>query len=240
MKKIIYSIILILFCFPKLVSSQSQSIKLGTEIPTQYALGYEDRFHEGFAVHGQIGFLFYPYDKMMLSLFEGYGADRNMVAVLEANFETGMIIEFGANYFFSKQTRKNYAGPFCQWVNLFKSNIPDYVINDAFDVDLNTYPIGPIPKSMSDEPLTLSSHFLQVGLLVGRRFSFYKKPDIELHVELALSKNVYSNSVLASDYRYLGGLIDDVNITLKDFYKKYALIPSLNIYFIYKLNYQKF
>ncbi|MCF8297187.1 MAG: hypothetical protein K9J13_06550 [Saprospiraceae bacterium] len=220
---------------------QSQSLKVGAELPLNYSIGLENRFSEGFAVYGQIGALLFPFNYTSLGMMETYGGNKGMTDILESNFRSGLVIGTGANYFFSKQTRKNYAGPFLQYFNMFKADISDHVINDYFDVDLNSYASGAIPRNISKEPLTLTTNFMQVGFLYGRRIFFYKKTNIELHTEFGISKTFYSNSRIDSDFRIFSvALKDEVNNSIDEYYKKYALLTTLNIYFIYKFNYQKF
>lgn len=242
MPKRITLIILTLILFIQFSGfGQSQSLKAGVELPLQYSIGIENRFTEALAVHGQIGTVFFPFNYTALGMMETYGGNKGMTDILDANFHSGITLGLGGNYYFSKQTRKNYAGPFFQYFNMLKADISDNVINDYFDVDLNSYASGAIPRNMSREPLTLTTNFIQLGFLYGRRIFFYKKNEMELHFEFGISKTIYSNSRIDSDFRIFSmELKDNVNKTINDYYKKHALLTTINIYYIYKFNYEKF
>ena len=240
-KKITYLLFTVLLFFQISVYSQSQSVKAGIELPLQYSIGLENRFTEGLSVYGQIGAMFFPFNYTSLAMMENYGGNKGMTDILESCFQSGITFNAGGNYYFSKQTRKNYAGPFLQYYNMFKSDISDKVINEYFNVDLNSFPIGATQGNMSTEPLILSTNFIQLGVLVGRRIFFYKKNDMELHVEFGISKTIYSSSRIDSDFRiFSNDLKENVNNTIDEYYKKHAVFTTLNIYYIYKFNYEKF
>lgn len=237
---------LTIFCFciglPFFAKTQSRSIKVGLELPTQLSIGIEERFHEAYCVYGQIGLVTFPLDKATIGLMKIWNAPDNLLKVMEPAYRLGMVLNLGASYYFSRSTRMNYCGPVIQWFRLANADIPEKPVNDYFEVDLSgpDFPLGPIPISMSKEPLTLKSNYLQLGMVIGQKINFYRQDRRELRIELAMNKNIYSRHTIESDYRYLGSFQKRFNNEFKDMYKKFAIFPSINIYYIYKFQNKRF
>jgi hypothetical protein len=219
--------------------SQSKSIRVGVEVPFQTAVGFENQFHEWFSFHGQFGVISVPWNNALLRQWRGMGMSNQATDVLEPAFEFGTVAGLGARYYFNKHTVRNYVGPIFFYVNNYQSDISDISVARMFNKNMHSFPLGPIPQSMSAEPLTISTKFIQLGLQYGYRIKM-RRDDREIRLELNISKNLWSRHFIESDYRYLGSFKETVNQEFKTLYKKHAYITTVNLYYIIKTEYKRF
>jgi len=208
----------------------NHTLKAGVEIPLQYALQYDLRFDNKFSINVQVGILTKPFNDAILTTLETFGTDESTIELIENAFQFGTIIDLGGNYHFGK----NYVGLFTQWIGLKAGDTPYQLIESYFGIEFPSPPI-PLPPILTPK-VYLKSDLFQLGFLYGRRFTFKNSPRIEIHTEIALSKNIYSNSSLSSDHLEVNSINDLVDSELSSIYSKYAYIPTLNIYFVYRLN----
>jgi hypothetical protein len=227
MKNLFLSCLLILICS---ASIAQHSIKVGTQIPIQYAIQYDYQFHPNWSGNAQVGVLTKPYDQAILSTLKSLGVDQEIVNVLTSAFNFGVITQAGANYHF----KKNYVGITGSWMHLQATDAPVSAVEAAFGVSVTTYPVRPRQSLRTPVELTLSSDLFNAGILYGRRFTF-KNPRIELHTEFGFAKTVASKSYIESEQRSVESLSALVDNELQTDYLNYGYLPSINIFFVYKL-----
>jgi hypothetical protein len=183
----------------------------------------------------QAGLLTKPYDEYLIYSMELSGLKKDLSRIMRRSFERGVFLGLGTNYHFGKY----YAGVFGQVGNMqgkgpllemaniyFKGNLPQV---DATWLSL-----------AENLQMSWRSNLLDAGIIAGRRFLF---PDsrFELHTEIGLTK------ILTSDNKFSVGnaLIDEtpiaqgfytqMNKEFEEAYWKYGLLPSINLYLVYKL-----
>ena len=230
-----------LFLWPIQIKAQmvEQGIHFGLKIPYTYDFGYYKRFSSRFGMHLDVQMITIPFSNMPMTYMEMWGADPKLTNILDMPFTLGVGVDLGPHYYFGSDNRRYYVGISFQWMNLLKRDIEDEVINEAFGVDLDgpDFPEGPISKDDSTKPLTITTNYIQLGFFAGKKWQL-RSPEWEIRAEAGLSMNVWSNHVLASDYRYLTPIADRCNNELKSMMKKYGWYPTLNVFLIYKLDYK--
>ena len=235
MRLIFYSIIFFCLVSISLFGQENETrvdhtLKAGVEIPLQYALQYDLRFYEKLSINVQAGILTRPFNDAILTTLEFFGTDENTIQLIENAFQFGTILDVGCNYHFGG----NYIGLFSQWIDLKAGDTPFQLIESYFGFEFPPLPI-PLPPTLTPK-VYLKSDLFQLGFLYGRRFTFKNNPRTEIHIEIAFSKNIYSNSSLSSDHFEVNSLNNLVDSELISIYSKYAYIPTVNFYFTYRLN----
>ena len=235
LRLIFYSIIFFCLVSISLFGQENETkvdhtLKAGVEIPLQYALQYDLKFYEKLSINVQAGILTKPFNDAILTTLEFFGTDESTIELIKNSFQFGTILDIGSNYHFGK----NYIGLFSQWIDLKAGDTPLELIESYFGIEFPPLPI-PLPPTLTPK-IYLKSDLFQLGFLYGRRFTFKNSPRIEIHTEIALSKNIYSNSSLRSDHLEVNSINDLVDSELSSIYSKYAYIPTVNIYFAYRLN----
>jgi hypothetical protein len=205
------------------------AIKVGTQIPIQYALQYDYQFHPKWSANIQAGVLTKPYDRVILDLLKSFGVSQELVNVLTNAFNFGTIAQAGVNYHF----KKNYIGITGSWIHLQAADAPISAVENAFNVSIASYPQRPQQSVRTPVTLTLASDLFNAGILYGRRFTF-KNPTIELHTEFGFAKVLGSSSYIDSPQKSLDVLSILVDNELKNEYLDYGYLPSINIFFVYK------
>ncbi len=205
-------------------------MKVGTQIPIQYAVQYDYKFHPKWSGNVQVGVLTKPYDQAILSILKSLGVDQEIVNVLTSAFNFGLITQAGMNYHF----KKNYVGVTGSWIHLQAADTPVSAVEAAFNVNIASYPQRPRQSAKTPISLTLSSDLYNAGILYGRRFTF-KNPKIELHTEFSFAKVLGSSSYIDSAQKSLESLSTVVDNELKTDYLDYGYLPSINVFFVFKL-----
>jgi hypothetical protein len=224
-------VLLLCLSFLLYIQSMAQhSIKVGTQIPIQYAFQYDYQFHPKWSGNVQAGVLTKPYDQVILSLLKSFGVDQEIVNVLTSAFNFGLITQAEVNYHFNK----NYVGVTGSWIHLQAADTPISAVEAAFNVSIASYPLRPRQNAKSPVTLTLASDLYNAGILYGRRFTF-KNPKIELHTEFSFAKTLGSSSYFDSPQKSLESLSTAVDNELKTDYLDYGYLPSINVFFVYKL-----
>lgn len=225
----------ILFLATSFFYVQAQhSLKVGTQIPIQYAVQYDYQWNKHWSANAQVGVLTKPYDQVILDVLKAFGVDQSIVNVLTNAFNFGVISQVGTNYHFGK----NYVGVTGSWIHLQAADTPISAIQTAFNVNVGSYPVRPRQNSNTPITLTLSSDLYNAGILYGRRFTF-KDPKIEIHTEFSFSKTLASSSYVESPQRSLEKLSELIDTELKSDYSSYGYLPSINVFFVYKLGFSK-
>lgn len=204
-------------------------IKLGSQIPIQYAIQYDYQFHPKWSANAQIGVLTKPYDDVILNVLGVLGVEQEIVNVLNSAFKLGVVAQLGSNYHFGK----NYVGALGSWIHLNAADTPVSAVEAAFNVSVASYPTRPRQSNLNPVSLTLASDLYNVGILYGRRFTF-ANPKIELHTEFSFAKTIASSSYVESTQRALESLSTIVDAELKTTYLDYGFLPSINVFFVYK------
>ncbi len=231
----------LLFISTQFVNAQleEQGYRVGIKLPYTYDIGYFFRFNTRLAGYVSTQFITIPFSAVPINMMNMLGANADITAILKEPFSIGAGIDLGMHYYFGTDSRRYYFALNTQWMNLLKRDIKDKVINKAFNTDLNSadIPIGPIAKWQSRKPLTINTNYINIGIVFGKIIPLRKKKT-ELRLEIALSKTVYSHHNLQSDYRIITPIAQQTNSQLQSLFRKYGWFPSLNIYFIYKLEFK--
>jgi len=218
--------------------SQTHQIKIGTDIPIQYMIGYKFSSAKGFGFAAQAGILTKPFNDIILNIMETVGVDEALVEISRNSFKRGLIIDLSGEYNWGK----NYAGLKFQWINLTASDTPLNVIETTYNIKLSDYwlvpNINPFPKGTNffgDEvtAITLNSALFQLGLFYGRRFILTDK--FEIHAEVGVTKNITSVNNCSSQTPYPRSLYNLISSDLQKAYSSYVYIPYLGIHFVIAL-----
>lgn len=228
MRFVLYFAVLLLPC--TLVCSQ-HTIKVGSQIPIQYAVQYDYQPSKRFSGNAQVGVLTKPYDQVILVTLQSLGVSEEIVDVLTYAFDVGLISQAGTNYHF----KKNYMGLTAAWIHLRASDTPVGVMESAFNVDIDSYPARPKQSVASLVNISLASDLLTAGILYGRRFTF-KNPRVEVCTEIGFAKVIASKSYVESPQRSLTTLSTLVDEELNEDYLTYGYLPSINLFLVYKLS----
>jgi hypothetical protein len=226
MKNLLPAFFILISAYYSLAQS---SIKIGTQIPIQYALQYDYQFHPRWSGNVQAGVLTKPYDQVILSLLKSLGVNQEIVNVLTSAFNFGIITQVGDDYHF----KKSYVGITGSWLHLQAANAPVSAVEAAFGVSIASYPLRPRQSAKTPVTLTLSSDLYNASILYGRRFTF-KNPKIELHTEFSFAKVLGSSSYIDSPQKSVESLSTIVDNELKTDYLNYGYLPSINVFFVYK------
>ncbi len=239
MKKIVllfFWLSLTLLIFQKAEAQKSnQGIRIGLKLPYSYDFGYSQRVSPRFGYHFGAQFITIPFAKYPINAMNFWGADPEITAILEYPFTLGTGLDIGAQYHFGTDSRRYYFSLSYQWMTLLRKDIEDEVINEAFDIDITNsgkYPLGPISKSQSTKPLTISSNYSNLGIAFGKIIPL-QSHDRELKIEIALAKTLFSHFRLQSDYRYLSTVSDMTNDALQKTFWKYGWFPTINVYYLF-------
>jgi hypothetical protein len=206
-------------------------IKFLFEAPVQVGVGLEASLTNRFSLSIQTGLLREPNSALMMKSFEAFGADKEIILMIEDAYKSGVILEAGLNYNF----KKSYVGLFYQQINLKSGNSPAYIYETQFDTDVNTLSVKPGRPVLVETNLIIQSNLSQLGFLYGRRFML-KNPKYEIDVEVGISKNIGSVTKVTSKNREVDTLSKEVNMELDDWYSGHAYIPSVSFAFVYNIS----
>ncbi|OIP02457.1 MAG: hypothetical protein AUJ98_01120 [Bacteroidetes bacterium CG2_30_33_31] len=211
-------------------------IKMGIKLPYTYNIAYYTRIsdHWGSFIGAQA--TTFPFGSVSIGYMKMWGGNEKIAEILREPFTIGAGVDIGLHYYFGADNRRYYVSTAVEWMKLLKRDIKDIVIENAFGVDLDSYPEGPILKASSVKPLTLNSNYLNLGFIFGDRFLFPNIPAWEMSVELEISKTVFSHHFLFSDYRYITPVEKITSKELKKLMLVYGWFPSVNVFFFYKFD----
>lgn len=227
-------IISLLFVLQSVKANDYTGLRMGIKIPYSYNFGYYMRLADRWGAYGGVQAVTFPFGGAPVGFMKMFGGDDALAEILREPYSIGAGFDVGAHYYFGADNRRYYFGLSLQWMNLLKRDITDDVIENAFGVELDEYPIGPILEELSTKPLTLNTHFLNMGYTFGVRFLIPYIPEWEIAVEFELQKTIASHHFLFSDYRYLTPVEEQASIALKKLMLRNGWFPSLNVIFIYK------
>ena len=234
----ILRIALVIFLFLALKPLMAQDytgLRMGIKLPYSYNVNYYMRLADRWGAYGGVQAVTFPFGSVpvtYLKLFSDQEKDA-LAEVLREPFSIGAGVDVGAHYYFGADNRRYYIIGNLQWLNLLKRDIKDEVIENAFGVEMDKYPIGPILEQNSKKPLTLNTHFLNLGLGVGKRFLLPYNPDWQMAIEFELQKTLASHHFLFSDYRYITPVQTQTSTELKKLMRNSGWFPTVNFYFTY-------
>ncbi len=211
---------------------QKHHLKLNIEVPVQMGFGYQYCLNERFSVYSQLGFLTEPNTSIILNTLEGLGTEAATISLLESAFSSGIVAESGLLYHF----KSFYIGSFIQYIYLNGEDNSEDLIENLLDIELperrRTVRTNPNPVS-DGEDITLKTRLLQMGMLFGKNFHLTTRS--YLFTELAISRNLTSNSFLSSPDRNLNAASVSMDDYLDSVYASYAYIPSISVGYAIKL-----
>ncbi len=208
-----------------------RGIRYGFKIPYSYDLTYYQRFNTKIALYGGLQLTSVPFQNSSIKIMEFWGGDVNIASILDQPYVMGTGIDIGSNFYLGKKNKFYFSAAF-QWMDLFEKDIEDMVINNALGVDISKLPEGPIPKFLSEHPLTINSNYLNLALGLGKSINLKSSRYYVMNIEFQLSKTIASHHFLNSDYRYLTPIQNKASNELKILYLNYGWFPLINIYFI--------
>ncbi|CAN5268000.1 hypothetical protein BH23BAC1_BH23BAC1_37350 [soil metagenome] len=179
----------------------------------------------------QYGILTTPYEGIIRRIITYFEQDPNLTEIINDSFRYGTILGGGLNYHFGK----NYVGGFGQYISLRGASTATAALSAYYGIDFSIleFLTGPID-------LNLQSNLYNLGVIFGKRI-IIREPDIQLHLVLAVSKNVTSRNNFNSsrpnldDNRFVRNIYNRVDNELRDTYLAYVIIPSFNVYLVYNL-----
>jgi hypothetical protein len=228
-----------IFCFALGSQAQKHHIMLGTDVPLQYALGYEYKPVKWLGLQAKAGILTSPYDQVILNTLSLFGVEKGVVNIINGAFDFGEVAQVGINF----HIQKWYCSIYTQYFLLKASNIPENLIESYYGYDFTPINLsgGLLNLRRNEIEITMQSKLLQAGLGFGRKINLCEWA--ELRLELMAGKNIWNNtnidvsSVKGTVYGLLYNEEDlkkELEAELKNTYKTYAYTPSLNVYWIVK------
>lgn len=204
----------------KPIHSQQDQIYIGTNIPLYYTAGYSHLFNNNLSLNTQFSLLTKPYDKIILDVLEIFDTDELLLNTIGEAFNFGYNIQPEFNYHFGK----NYLGVSYSYLKLKAEDHPSDIISNY----LNIY----IPTRRNVD-LTVQSTLHNAGLLYGHCFDM-KNPQLSLNLEFSVQKTFASKTNLKTEtIADLIALSSAVDKELNEYYVKYGVLPSINIFFTY-------
>jgi hypothetical protein len=232
MKRRTFSIFFfIIISFSAFSQSNQFYFKVGTQVPLQHNIGTEFVAWDRLGLQLQYGVLTTPYEGSIRRIITYFEEDPNLTEIINDSFQYGTLLGAGLNYHFGK----NYLGAFGQYATLRGASTATAALSAYYGIDFSflEFLTGPID-------LNLQSNLYNLGILYGRRIVL-REPDIQIHLELAISKNVSSRNNFNSNRpaldrnSFVSDLYDRVDHELRDTYLAYVIVPTFNVYFVYNL-----
>jgi hypothetical protein len=157
---------LILFCGALPTQAEDYSgIRFGLKVPYSYSGNYYIRLADRWGAYGGVQFNTFPFGGAPVTYLQVFSSNEKdaLAEVLREPFSIGAGFDVGAHYYMGADNRRYYIAASLQWTNLLKRDISDDVVEAAFVVELDDYPLGPILEQDSKKPLTLNTHYLNLG-----------------------------------------------------------------------------
>jgi hypothetical protein len=234
MKKLATLIFFILFIIQSANSQDYEGLRFGLKLPYSFNFGYYQRIADRWGAYGGLQAVTFPFSSAPVGFLQMFSKNDKVAEILREPYSIGAGFDVGAHYYFGADNRRYYIAANLQWINLLKRDITDDVIESAFGVEFDDYPIGPILEENSMKPLTLNTHYLNFGVAFGYKFLLPYQPNWDIMLEFEVQKTLASHHFLFSDYRYITPAAEITSLELKKLMQKSGWFPSLNIIFIYK------
>lgn len=209
-QKIKYTILICIFLHLSGYAKVKHFIKLGTQIPFQYCGSYEMQFHKRFSASVGMGVILPPYDNAIIGIAKIAGLDKNIANLISDAFSFGFVMDTHGRYHFKKGY---YTGLYLQSINLYANSTNISGINYEVKIE---------------------SNLTQFGILFGKNWNLKNKRYM-IGTEVSISQNISSSSAIRSPLFDLTGLDDAFSNYTRPYFDKYALVPSINIYWVIKL-----
>ena len=217
------------------LNAQEHALFFGFDLPIQYTAGYQIQFNQT-STQIHLGAISKPFDNYTIKTIEKFGANEDLVEVIENSFKKGWSFTIKENF----KIKKSYLGIYGQYINLKASDLPLDLLQNYLNIDLSSnWPTIPIILPLLDygnetTRIELNSNLFQFGFLYGRQFSL-RNPKFAIKTEFSISKNIYTKNSFSSISPYPRSIYDTLDEDIKEAFRAYAYIPSLNIYFVYRL-----
>jgi hypothetical protein len=183
---------------------------LGTQIPFQFCGSYEMQFHKRFSANIGVGLILPPYNQAIVGIATAIGLDKDIASAVEKAFSFGFVYDLHGRYHFKNGI---YTGIYIQSVNLFANTSNIYGV--ALDIQVE-------------------SRLGQFGISVGKNWQL-KNKKFQIGTEFSISQNISSSSIMRSPLSDLVYLDAGFTNYLKPYFDKYAIIPTINVYWVLKL-----
>ena len=216
---------------------------LGTQFPLQMGLGYHYRISPSFSLRAQAGVLTSPYDDVVLGLMRRYGADERLTRIVESSFGLGGVGNVGLVYHRDRYRFGIQGG----YVGLHgQSPIPDLMLiyygpeigNLFLERARQEAPEG--TPGLETVEVTAITELWTAGITGGRQFTF-RNPRLGLLAEIGLTRSFRSTTAIQSNYEAfdqhppIAYVYSDVKAQVKEAYRQYGWLPTVNVYLTYYL-----
>ena len=239
MKHIVqFAVFILLFTINTVLYGQQHHVIIGSDIPLQYAVGYEYKPVRWLGIQTKAGLLLAPYDQAILGIMELLGVEQGIIKMINESFNFGSIAQLGVNF----HAKKWYYTIHAQFISLNASDVPSNLIENYYGYNLRPIDFAnSMSLSRRGVEITMKSNLLQAGVGFGRKIALNKWA--ELRLELMAGKNVWSNTninvnnVKGTVYGLLfdeEDLKNELENDLEETFKKHAYTPSVNAYLTFK------
>lgn len=182
----------ILLLLTNLVSGQKNKISLGSQIPLNYCVAYEEYIAKGIYANYHFGYLSNPYVKVLFEEAEKRGLDPKFSELIEGYFQRGISHQIQLKYaptFF----KGFYGGASFKRKNIRAIEIPYELAADEFNIDLSSFDSNPLFQLFIDD-LDFNISMDIPGIFVGRTFKLGDSR-WSFFVEAAFHKIISSTSL---------------------------------------------
>jgi hypothetical protein len=211
-------------------NAQHKRFRVGSAIPVQYAAGLSYEWSNNWAVGFDAGYITYPYEQIIFRILKTTRIDTDLYDLLDQSYEKGSV----ATLRLQRKSDWGYWGVLAQKITLRAKDAPASVYETYFDVDFNQFPIRGF-RLNAPTSLKLTSRIYQIGLFGAKEWRLsWLDEGWFWRLEAALTANIGSQNRLESPDRVLGSFSNDVDQELKDTYHRYAFIPTVGIYLVYR------
>jgi hypothetical protein len=216
------SLIILSFIFAcNFLQAQKSSLNLGTKVPLNYTLGFEQQLYPDLSLNIQAGILTKPYDQAIVEIMKTLGAEKALANTIGEAFTIGYNIQPSVKYYFGNY----YLGLSYAYYSLWAKDVSRESIEDYYGVPLPFRPLNP-------NTFNMNSRLHNAGMYFGRSFSL-DSPNWSLDLELGVHKTISSYNELHANYGELTTINNLIDEELDEVYKQYGYLASLNIFIVY-------
>ena len=175
------------------VSGQKNKISLGTQVPLNYSVAYEENVYGGFYVNYHFGYLTHPYVKVLFGEAEKRGLDPTLSDLLYDYFQRGIShqgqIKYAPEFF-----KGFYIGAAFKRKNIRALDIPYEIAADNFGIDLTSLQSNPFFLLLIDD-LDFNITMTIPGAYIGKSFQLGQS-NWSIYVEASYHKIINSTSLV--------------------------------------------
>ena len=197
--------------FTNTVFGQKNKLSLGTQIPMNYSVAYEEQLYGGFYLNYHFGLLAQPYVKVLFHEAEKRGLNQSFSSIIEGYFQRGICHQFQLKY--APQFLKGfYVGALFKRKKISAVGIPYQEAANELGVELPVPDDNPILLALLDD-LDFDITMTIPGAYIGKSIKLGKS-NWSVYLELSFQKIINSNSAVTftgqdSEISLLSTLLND-------------------------------